>query len=315
MAYSSQVSLTLALLLAAAPSWQPAPAPPPTPWARAGARGWAACEDLGRQAAALRGGTAPRADPGNEDASVWLERAQRCPAVPDVIVYAAQLELASAGDIGALLEPEASIGRVVDDHRERIERALRWLDAALRECARRRESPPRETRFLRAYALVTLGRPEAAELALAKASAAAEVEGWRIARMGAAIALLQGELERAMALAQRASIDAPLEDRTITRYVRALVLDRSGAIAAARSELQELRADAGHVIARRATESLLPVHERLYLRALDHQVGDEEASAIRLWDAYLSRPEPEEPERVLARRHRSELQPRPAPVR
>ncbi|MBC8069110.1 MAG: hypothetical protein IAG13_12315, partial [Deltaproteobacteria bacterium] len=60
---------------------------------------------------------------------------------------------------------------------------------------------------------------------------------------------------------------------------------------------------------------LLPVHERLYLRALDHQIGDEDSSAIRLWDAYLSRPEPEAPERVLAKRHRTELQPRPAPVR
>jgi hypothetical protein len=313
------VSLALALLLAVGPArvapWQPAPAPPPTPWARAGARGWAACEDLGRQAAGLRGGTAPRADPGTEEPSVWIERAQRCPAVPDVIVYAAQLELANAGDVGAVLEPDASLGSVVTDHRSRIERALGWLDHALEECARRRETPPRETRFLRAYALVTLGRASEAEVALTKASAAAEVEGWRVARMGAAIALIRGDLERAMALAHRAFIDAPLEDRTITRYIRALVLDRSGAIAAARTELGELRADAGHVIGRRATESLLPVHERLYLRALDDQVGGEDTSALRLWDAYLSRPEPEEPERVLARRHRAELQPRGAPVR
>ena len=246
---------------------------------------------------------------------MWLERAQRCPAVPDVLVYAAQQELQASGDIGALLEPDASVGAVVKDHEERIERALGWLDRALAECARRREAPPRETRFLRAYAFVTLGRPQEAEAALAKAIAAAEVEGWRVARMGAAIALLKGDLERAMALAHRASIDAPLEDRVITRYIRSIVLDRSGAIAAARSELVELRGDAGHVIGRRATESLLPVHERLYLRALDDQVGGEDSSALRLWDAYLSRPEPEEPERVLAKRHRAELQPRGAPVR
>src|SRR4029079_7713598 len=128
--------------------------------------------------------------------------------------------------------------------KERIARALRWLDDALAECARRREPPPREARFLRAYALGTLGRTREAEVALGKASAAAEVEAWRVARMGAAIALLRGDLERAMALAHRAFIAAPLEDRTITRYIRALVLDRSGAIAAARTELQELRTDA-----------------------------------------------------------------------
>jgi hypothetical protein len=100
----------------------------------------------------------------------------------------------------------------------------------------------------------------------------------------------------------------------ITRYIRTLVLDRGGAIAAARSELHEMRTDAGHQFARRATESLLPVYERLYLRALDAQAAEETSSAVRLWDAYLARPEPAEPDRALARRHRDELKDRPAPV-
>ena len=75
-----------------------------------------------------------------------------------------------------------------------------------------------------------------------------------------------------------------------------------------------MRGDASHVLSRRATESLLPVHERLYLRALDHQAADEASTALRLWDAYLARPEPAEPEKALARRHREELRPKPAPI-
>ncbi len=295
--------------------WQPAKVPPPTPWAKAGARGWAACEELGRDAIALRGGVAPRGDPGTDDASAWTERADRCPHVPDVLVLAAQLELVSAGDLGFLTGPSPELGTVFADHEKRIRKALRMLRKALAECARRREAPPRETRFLVAYALVSLGQARAARIALARAIAADEVELWRAHRMGAVIAMLDGDLDTAMALSYRASIDASVDDRLITRFIRVLVLDRAGAIAAARAELLELRTDAGHTVARRATESLLPVHERLYLRALDAQVADDPSGALMLWDAYLSRPEPAAPERKLAERHRSELVRRPAPVR
>lgn len=283
-----------------------------------GARGWVACEELGRQAAVLRTGTAPRGDPGTDNPNVWMERAGRCPRVPDVLVLAAQLELVSAGDIGMSLEPEANpepkLDALVADHRERITRALGWLDAALDESRRRRDPPPKETRFLRAYALLTLGRVEPARTALAGVVRAGEVERWRSDRMAAVLALIAGDLETALELSHRAWVNAPAEDRMITRYIRTLVLDRGGAIAAARTELHEMRTDAGHQFARRATESLLPVHERLYLRALDAQAGEETATATRLWDAYLARPEPAEPERALARRHRDELRARPAPV-
>jgi hypothetical protein len=305
--------LALALLAPAAKSWAPTPAPPPTVWAKMGARGWVACEELGRQAAVVRTGTAPRGDTG-DNPNVWIERATRCPRVPDVLVLAAQQELVAAGDVGLSIEPEANVGALVADHRERVARALKWLDAALEECRRRREPPPKETRFLRAYALVTLGRVDEAERALARAVAAGEVERWRSDRMAAVIALVAGDLDGALALSHRAWVNAPSEDRPITRYIRTLVLDRGGAIAAARAELHELRTDAGHQFARRATESLLPVHERLYLRALDAQAAEETSSALRLWDAYLARPEPAEPDRALARRHRDELRREPAPV-
>ncbi len=298
-----------------ASAWRPSGAPAPTIWARVGATGWAACEEMGRQAAMLRGGSGPRGDSGGTDASQWAERASRCPGVPEILFLAAQVEIASAGDLGFGPDPGTGLDSVVKDHRERVQRALDWLDAVLAESARRRESPPRETRFLRAYAMVALGRPTAARRALDDAIASADVERWRSDRMGAVIALLAGDIEVAMRLAHRASIETPGEDRTITRYLRALVLDRSGAAAAARSELLELRNDAGHILARHATESLLPVHERLYLRALEHEVNDDTDTAARLWDAYLARPEPEEPDRVVARRHRSAVTKRPTPVR
>ncbi|MBK6919007.1 MAG: hypothetical protein IPH07_16555 [Deltaproteobacteria bacterium] len=308
-------ALAIVLVLAPAPStWKPAEAPPPAVWARAGARGWAGCEELGRQAAALRGGTA-RGEPGGGDGSVWTERAQRCPSVPDVLVLAALLELVASGDIGTAPEGAGSIDAIAKDHRERVERALGWIDHALAESARRREPPPRETRFLRAYALVTLGRTGDARRALDHAIASADVERWRSDRMGAVIALLDGDLELAMALSFRAIVEAPPDDRSITRYIRAMVLDRAGASATARSELLELRNEAGSIIARRATESLLPVHERLYLRAIDHQVADDFGTAAKLWSAYLERPEPAAPERVLAERHRAELVRKPPPVR
>ncbi|HET6582178.1 MAG TPA: hypothetical protein VFG69_02000, partial [Nannocystaceae bacterium] len=288
--------------------------PPPTAWAKMGARGWVACEELGRQAAVLRSGTAPRGDPGNDNPNVWIERAARCPRVPDVLVLAAQLELVDAGDIGGSLEPEGNLQAIVDDHRERITRVLRWLDAALAESARRREPPPKEARFYRAYALLTLGRVAEARTALARVVAGGEVERWRSDRMAAVIALVAGDLDGALRLSHRAWMNAPGEDRPITRYIRTLVLDRGGAIAAARAELLDLRTDAAHQFARKATESLLPVHERLYLRALDHQAADEASTALRLWDAYLARPEVAEPERALARRHRDELRATPPPV-
>ncbi len=296
-----------------APAWRPASAPPPTVWARAGATGWAVCDELARQAAALRNGVGVRG--AEDDPSPWTERAARCPAVPEILFLAAQFEIIAAGDLGLGPEPGVGLGPVIEDHRRRVTQALRWLERSIDESARRREAAPREARFLRAYALLALGRHAEARVALDDAVAHCDVERWRSDRMGAVIALVAGDIEAAMELAHRASEGTPSEDRTITRYIRALVLDRSGAPAASRAELMELRNDAGHILSRIATESLLPIHERVYLRALERQIGDDPGSAIPLWDAYLTRPEVDEPDRVLARRHRAALVRTPAPVR
>ncbi|MFO0637257.1 MAG: hypothetical protein U0168_30910 [Nannocystaceae bacterium] len=139
------MALTVALLgsllsLAPPPGWKPAAAPPPSAWARAGARPWAVCEELGRQAIALGNGGAPRGESGLEDNSVWLERVRRCPTVPGLLVLAARLELVAAGDVGFVHEPGTSLDAVVNDHRERVERAAQW---ARPRCRRARDAASR----------------------------------------------------------------------------------------------------------------------------------------------------------------------------
>jgi hypothetical protein len=140
-----------------------------------------------------------------------------------------------------------------------------------------------------------------------------DVERWRSERMAALVEMQAGDVSAALERAQRGVFDAPVEDQGISRYIRALVLDRAGASAAAHAELVALRRE-GSPFARIAMESVLPVHERLFLRGLDHLANDEDSAALRFLEAYLARPEPEDPERVLARRHLDELTPAPAPV-
>jgi tetratricopeptide (TPR) repeat protein len=305
------MGLVLALVWDLGPSWEPAPAPPPTVWAKAGARGWTLCEDIERKALGLqanangRGHAVPSAD------EPWSKHASRCPHVPAVLLQAAQDALSDT----AALDPEAGdLEAMFATHRKRTSRALRWLDTALSEAQRRAASAPAQARYYRAYALVGLGRYDAAAKALSDAAAAGDIERWRSDRMFALIEVMRGNLERALTLSHRGVIDAPPQDRLISRYIHAFVLDRVGASDEAVEELRRLRRESGHTTHRRAVESVLPMHERIYLRALEHQSSGEKSNAIRLWNAYLARPEPAEPDKELARRHRGELDPLPAPV-
>ena len=100
---------------------------------------------------------------------------------------------------------------------------------------------------------------------------------------------------------------APSGERAGSAYVLALIYDRAGAPEAALSELTGLRSQSGE---RSAVESLLPLHERLYLDALDQQSKRNTGAAMRYWEAYLACPEPEAPERALAQRRLGELRPR-----
>lgn len=311
--------LLLALLVGE--GWAPAEAPPPTPWARAGARGWRLCQEAERQARSYRGNEGPRG--ADVDQAMWRRRARQCPHAVEVLTAAAQGEIVEASGLFTRIEgeggyvettlPAEAVEAVAKEHREQVDQALRWLDAAVDESGRRSQRPPREALYYRAYALTALGRVEPARRALAAALEAGDVERWRAERMAALVELQAGDTATALAHAQRGVFDAPLEDQAISRYIRALVLDRAGASAAAQAELMALRREASP-FARLAMESVLPVHERLFLRGLDHLANDEDSPALRFFQAYLDRPEPEEPERVLARRHLDELTPAPVPV-
>ncbi len=305
------VGLQLALAaLTAGPAdgdaeWEPADAPPPTAWARAGARPWRSCDSAARQAVAVRLSTRGR----GKFERVWRARAKHCPGAPDVLVLAAQEEILEAIPPGWMPDLGEEFDTAIERQRVGIEEAVRLLDAAIGEAARRGELPPLEAHYFRAYASSVLGDVAQVRLDLGIAAELGDAERWRIERMAAVAAVFAGELDEALRLAHLALVDAPPDagERQISRYVWALVLDRAGSPSAARSVFRRLRREPDHATARRAVESILPAHERVFLRAIEHQAHGENTNAIRLWEAYLARPEPTEADRALAQRHRDEL--------
>lgn len=323
-AYSLAVRLVLAVALALAPAPEESsvPAPPLTPWAKAGARPWKPCREAERQAAAVRRGSAAGARGGPSGAPqelLWSRRAHKCPHAPLTLAEAAQQEIVAAGSLfrgveGWGAEAPAQLDEVIIDHRQRLARALSWLDRSIAESARRGRRAPREAHYYRAYALTGLGRLDQAREALRDTVRLGDIESWRADRMAALVEVMAGDLDRALALAEHAvratEGSGSGNDGLISRYIRAFVLDRAGAPDFAKDDLRAMRNEAGSLDARDAVESVLPAHERLFLRALDATANGDDSSAVRLWDMYLARAEPEAPERVLAQRHRAEIEPR-----
>ncbi len=206
-------------------------------------------------------------------------------------------------------ESDPKLDQTVEQQREAVLGAVHLLDTAIEEAHLRGDEAPYEAYYFRAYAYCVLGDAVAVRSNLHQAADAGDAERWRIERMEAIAALFAGELEEAVRLAHLSLVDAPLDasERQISRYVWAFVLDRAGDSASAREVFRSLRREPGSMTARRPVESLLPAHERIFLRAIEHQAHGETTNASRLWDAYLLRPEPHEADRVLAKRHRDEL--------
>ncbi len=288
----------------------------PVVWGRLGARPWSECQELGRRAGALLAG-AQGSRQESEDSKHWQGLVARCPRVVELLVLVARAHLIRLVDLSAATADRNSLEAAAREHRAAREQALEYLLTALEESDLRREVPPSETRYLRAYAELSLGRHDVARRDAMRARERGDVQLWRTERMLALCALFAGDLGSALASAHRAVLEAPSDgrtrDRVQSRYVYALVLDRAGALAAARDELRRARQE-GSVQQRFDVETLLPLHERLYLVALDHQAHDEIPQAMRYWEAYLRCPEPEAPERELAERHRRELLPLPVSV-
>jgi tetratricopeptide (TPR) repeat protein len=200
--------------------------------------------------------------------------------------------------------------RTVARHRAQVREAGRWLVEALEEAERRDERAFPGTYVACVLAAMSLGEWAEARVALTLARREADAPGWDLERLDALLHLFEGDLESAVEHAFRAVWDAPPRARKLAQYALALILDRAGTPWEAAAELRRLRiSDPDHGL-RRTLEQALPVYERLYFRALDHEAQGfpEIPNALRLWDAYLARPEPLAPERELAQRHRSALQ-------
>lgn len=295
--------MLLGLLLLAAP----VPTPETTPWAEAGGRPWTSCREYERQAEQLLRSSV-RSEETRGD-TPWPARARECPNAPAVLVMAALLELVDIPSFPPLADLQAALPTLAEEQRATRQQARAWLRRALVEAERRGEAPPALTHYFLAYAALGLGDWAGARVALLEAERLGEVEPWRTDRAFAVAALLAGELAEALRRAHRSREFASAADRSTSVQILALIYDRAGAPEAALRELAGLRAQS-YGEERGTVETVLPLHERIYLQALQQQVARAPGSAMRLWDAYLACPEPAPPERKLVERRREELRPR-----
>ncbi len=282
-----------------------------TVWAQAGSRSWTGCSKVATEAGKQLSGYGEEVNNFGENHH-WAIQAGECPNAPEVLTMAARAELLRRFDLPEGLDDETDLSSIESGIAKSRARAIAWIDAAQAELRRRRDKRGLGLEYWRGRALLSTNDIEGAEQALQRGVREGAVEGWKLRRLLALADLYAGDLDAALVQANRASIDAPYNDRLVSYYVLALVLDRAGDPAgAARRMKAALDVDGGgsHM---RALESALPTHERLYLRAYAKTVRREGAGALRLWDAYLARAEPEAPERRLAERHRSALEPLPS---
>ncbi|KIG17230.1 hypothetical protein DB30_03543 [Enhygromyxa salina] len=281
-----------------------------TVWAQAGSRSWTGCSSVASEAFNQLFGYGEDVNNYRENHR-WAIQATECPNAPEVLAMAARSELLRRFDLPEGLDEATDLSVIETGVVESRDHALAWIDAAIAEQHRRRDKRSLGLEYWRGRALLSTGDLVGARKAFGRSLARASVEGWKLRRLLALTELYAGNLGAALDLAKRAFIDAPENDRLASYYVLALVLDRAGDQAGARVRMQTaLDRDEGSQL--RALESAMPLHERLYVRAYAKTVRKETSGALRLWTAYLARPEPEDPERRLAERHQTALRPLPS---
>jgi len=301
----------LAAWIAAAP---PLPDPgiaPQTAWARSGARSWTRCQQLDRDALRRLLGD----DSGLDDDSKperWRERALACPSAPALLTLAASLELAQELDISGLSDLREQLTELHQRLHESRRRAQLWLAAAATESERRQALLPPMHAYLSAYAAYGLGDAARARAQLELARRRAEVETWRLDRLDALLQLDDGELRESLRLAHRAYLHASSAGKINSAQIWALVLDRAGATEAAHLTLAGHRAREGRGA---GFSALLPLHERLYLMALDQESRGHSSGALTLWSAYLELREPHPADRLHVERRLLALRRGGAPLR
>lgn len=281
-----------------------------TVWAQAGSRSWTGCSSIASEAGKQLWGYNEEVNNYRENHH-WAIQAGECPNTPEVLAMAARSELLRRFDLPEGLDEATDLSLIETAVIESREHTIQWIEAAQAEQRRRRDKRGLGLEYWRGRALLSTGDLVSARKAFARSLARASVEGWKLRRLLALTELYAGNLDAALDMAKRAFIDAPDNDRVASYYVLALVLDRAGDQAGARRRMQTaLDRDEGSQL--RALESTMPLHERLYVRAYAKTVRKETSGALRLWNTYLSRPEPEDPERRLAERHQSALRPLPS---
>jgi tetratricopeptide (TPR) repeat protein len=281
-----------------------------TIWAQAGSRSWTGCSAIANEAGKQLWNSGEEVNNFGEGHH-WATQSRECPNAPEVLTMSARSELLRRFDLPDTVDGKTDLSAIETGVAQSRTRALAWIDAAETELDRRRDTRSLGLDYWRGRALLSTNDLEGAGRSFRKALREATVEGWKVRRLLALTELYRGNLDEALVLAKRAQLDAPATDQLISLYVLGVVLDRSGDPAGARRRMQSaLDRDDGSQL--RALGSALPLHERLYISAFATTVRNEPSGALRLWEAYLARPEPEDPERRLAERHQTALRPLPS---
>lgn len=307
-----QVVTTL-LAVMAATAMEPAADAEVTVWARSGARSYITCASEDEAARLAAGRWQGRAQELPDDHQ-WAQRADDCPHAPDVLRVAALYELSRSFALPPRID-EADLSPVAKTFETSRRRALTWLQASMRERTRRGLPAPDQARFFIAVAHLGLDDAARALDMLDAAHLAGEVDRYEMARVAALAHLLDGDLDAALRRAHEAVVHAPGRSELAAMYVYALVLDRAGEPSTAASILRRVRTRDRDSAELYGLLAWLPLHERLYLMALDRQANASVPNeALRLWAAYLQLEAPSPGERTLAERHRAQLLPTPGHI-
>lgn len=246
--------------------------------------------------------------------SGWAARAPRCPHAP-FVTGLGLLEVWQQPDTLPYEMDAAGLARFEEVRtRRRVDVAAALMRMQV-ELDRRGLSLPTELWPVRLGVKASQGALDAAREVLREGLATGRVSLLDGRWMGACLELLGHDAAEGLRVLGDASAHG---DRRRDRseaplgYVRAALLDRLGEPGAARAAIVEAqRLDRSGDALRRLLR-FLPIHEALYIRAIIQQyTARTHTLTLRLWDAYLARPEVAAPERALARWHRANLAPRP----